>query len=142
MKEMRPAIFALSGTQSSTEKGGHCSAARYHLFKHYFSKSWRGKEKPLLHWTQLLNPPLDICQDKHEQMSKAAWPRSFGHVQVREPIGQRCLGAAFLASFFAVKERREPTHTEVLNYIDEENIGLCSQCEESLTFGTVQKREK
>jgi hypothetical protein len=48
-------------------------------------------------------------------MSKAAGPRSFGHVQVREPVRQRGLGAAFFASLFAVKERREPAHMGILN---------------------------
>jgi hypothetical protein len=44
-------------------------------------------------------------------MSKAAKPRSFEHVQAREPEGQRGLGAAF----FAAKERREPAYMEALN---------------------------
>jgi hypothetical protein len=43
-------------------------------------------------------------------MSKAAEPRSFEHVQVRESAGQRGLGAAFFASFFDGKERREPAY--------------------------------
>jgi len=65
-----------------------------------------GKKNHFFIWFQLLNPLLNLCRDKHEQMSKAAGPRSFGHVQVREPVGQRGLGAAFLASFFVAKERR------------------------------------
>jgi len=36
-------------------------------------------------------------------------------VQVREPAGQRGSGAAFFASLFAAKERRELAHMGMLN---------------------------
>jgi len=43
------------------------------------------------------------------------------NVQDREPAGQTGFGAAFLASFFAVKERREPNYEEILKAMDRLN---------------------
>jgi hypothetical protein len=110
-----PAIFALRVPKASLKK----AVAALQLVAFFLSDALAnlegGQKNHLFVRSQLFNPPLDICRDNHTQMSKAAGPRSFVHVQVREPEGLRGLGAAFLASFFVAKERREPIYMEALN---------------------------
>jgi len=110
MKEMRPAIFALRVPKAALKM----SVAAPQLVAAFLSTTLANlggdKKNHLFFGFQLLPAPLDSCRDKHEQMGTAVEPRPFGHVQVRKPEGQRGLGAAFFASFFAAKERREPTY--------------------------------